>query len=61
MTTVTLPYDPEYAPHFWAIKHCPSYITNDIHMAGYNHYDPLKTDYHFSNSKDAVLFILRWL
>ena len=58
--TVTIPYDPFWAPLEWAKANCPSYITNDMHMDGYNTYDISKIDYHFSNEKDATLFLLRW-
>lgn len=57
---VTLPYDPEGKPLDWAIKHCPSYITNDIHLAKYNVYSN-HIDYYFSDERDVVLFTLRWL
>lgn len=58
--TVTLPYDSDWKALTWAEEHCPSYITNDIHMDGYNTYDDTKIDYHFSDEKDAIMFILRW-
>ena len=58
--TVTIPYDPFWEPLNWAKKHCPSYITNDMHMDGYNTYDSTKIDYHFSDEKDALMFMLRW-
>ena len=59
--TVTLPFDPLWEPTKWAKKYCPSYITNDIHMDGYNTYDATKIDYHFSDEKDAIWFMLKWL
>jgi hypothetical protein len=37
--TVTIPYDPIWEPLNWAKKYCSSYITNDMHMDGYNTYD----------------------
>jgi hypothetical protein len=58
--TVTLPYDPVWTALTWAKAHCPSYITNDIHMDGYNTYDHTKIDYHFADEKDALMFMLRW-
>jgi hypothetical protein len=58
--TVTLPYDPSWKPLEWAKANCPSYITSDMHMDGYNTYDISKIDYYFSNEKDATLFLLRW-
>ncbi len=59
--TVTLPYDPEWKALAWAKEHCPEYITNDVHMDGYNTYDNTKIDYFFTTSRDAVFFSLRWL
>jgi len=56
----TLPYDPTWQALAWAKKHCPSYITNDAHCDGYNHYDTTKIDYFFSDEKDALMFILKW-
>ena len=58
--TVTLPYDVYWEALMWAKAHCPSYITNDTHMDEYNTYDDTKIDYHFSDEKDAIMFILRW-
>jgi hypothetical protein len=58
--TVTLPYDPLWKPLEWAMKYCPSYITNDVHCDGYNTYDNTKIDYFFGNEKDAMWFVLRW-
>ena len=58
--TVTIPYHPFWEPLVWAKEHCPSYITNDMHQDGYNTYDHTKIDYHFSDEKDYVLFMLRW-
>jgi len=58
--TVTLPYDVYWEALTWAKEHCPSYITNDTHMDGYNTYDDTKIGYHFSDEKDAIMFILRW-
>ena len=57
---VTIPYDPVWEPLNWAKKYCSSYITNDMHMNGYNTYDHTKIDYHFSDEKDALMFLLRW-
>ena len=57
--TVTLPYDPLWAPLDWAKKYCPSYITNDIHKYS-NSYDSSRIDYFFGNEKDAMWFVLRW-
>ena len=58
--TVTIPYDPSWEPLDWAKKYCSSYITNDMHMNGYNTYDHTKVDYHFSDEKDAMWFKLKW-
>ncbi len=61
MTTVTISYDSLWPALEWAKENCPSYITNDAHMDGYNTYDNSKIDYHFSDAKDATIFALRWL
>jgi len=58
--TVTLPYDPTWPALQWAKENCPSYISNDLHMDGYNLYDNSKIDYFFEDGKDATLFALRW-
>jgi hypothetical protein len=60
MTTVTLTYDPTWKAVEWAKENCPSYITNDVHQNGDNIYDRTKIDYHFSDEKDAIMFLLRW-
>ena len=57
---VTIPYDPFWEPLDWAKENCPSYISNDVHMDGYNTYDSSKIDYFFSDTEDAVLFKLTW-
>ena len=60
---VTLPYNPTWTELVWVKKHCPSYITNDVHkdvISGYDTYDVQKIDYYFSNEKDALMFRLRW-
>jgi hypothetical protein len=62
MTTyVTLPFRPYREPLNWAKENCPSYISNDVHMDGYNSYDNTKIDYFFGNEEDAMLFKLAWL
>ncbi len=58
--TVTIPYTPFWEPLAWAKQYCPSYITSDMHQDGYNTYDHTQIDYHFSNEKDGLLFMLRW-
>lgn len=58
---VTLPYDPTWQALQWAKRNCPGYITNDVHMDGYNSYDHSKIDYFFSNKRDATAFALRWV
>lgn len=57
---VTLPYDPVWPALDWAKEHCPSYITNSVHMDEFNDYDTDKIDYFFSDKKDAMMFMLRW-
>ena len=58
--TITIPFNPFREPLDWAKENCPSYITNDIHMDGYNTYDYTRIDYHFSDAEDALMFKLRW-
>jgi hypothetical protein len=60
-TIVTLPYDPLWRALDWAKEHCPSYITNDIHMCQYNSYDDKRIDYFFGDGQDALIFALKWL
>jgi hypothetical protein len=60
MTIVTLPYSPFREPLDWAKTHCSSYVTNELHQAGYNTFDPRKLDYFFNDEKDAIMFALRW-
>jgi hypothetical protein len=57
---VTIPYDKEWKALEWVKAHCPSYITNDTHMSGYNTYDTTKMDYFFGSSEDALIFKLKW-
>jgi hypothetical protein len=57
---VTLPFRQSMDPLAWAKENCPSYITNDVHMSGYNAFDPTKIDYFFEDNKDALIFALRW-
>jgi hypothetical protein len=58
---VTIKYDPEWRPLYWAKKHCRSYITNDAvkveDVVEHNIYD---VRYYFSDPRDAVVFTLRW-
>lgn len=58
---VTIPYDASWKPLDWAKKHCPSYITNDVHKNEFNQFDLSKIDYYFSEQKDMILFLLRWV
>jgi hypothetical protein len=60
MKYVTLPYDLTWEALAWAKKHSPSYVTNDLHQDGYNHYDLYQIDYFFSDEQDAIWFKLRW-
>jgi hypothetical protein len=57
---VTLPLDTLWRALEWAKANCPSYITNDMHMNGYNTYDTTKIDYFFGTEQDALMFRLRW-
>ncbi len=60
MIHITLPYRPMWEPLDWAKENCPSYITNDVHMDGYNTYDNTRIDYFFGDEGDAILFKLAW-
>ena len=54
---VTLPYDPLWYALEWAIKNCPSYITNDaVIYQGVYYYR-----FYFSRERDRMWFALRWL
>lgn len=56
---VTIEYDPTWKALAWAKKHCPSYITNDVHS--YRKYGgPVDVDYFFYNEADAIWFKLMW-
>jgi hypothetical protein len=59
--TVTLPYDPVWAPLSWAKEHCPSYITNDVNKPLSDARIKIHIDYFFASERDAVFFSLRWL
>jgi len=54
IVTVTLPYDPHWKELEWAKENCSSYITNSVGP-------DYSIVYYFSDEKDAVLFMLRWL
>jgi uncharacterized protein YdgA (DUF945 family) len=61
MTTVTIVKNEDALQAlYWAKENCPSYITNDMHMNGYNTYDVTKLDFHFSEAEDALMFRLKW-
>jgi hypothetical protein len=45
---------------FWAKEYCPSYITCDLHMDGYNTHDSTRIDYFFGDAEDAVAFKLKF-
>lgn len=62
MIVVTLPYDQDWIAVEWAKKHCPSYITNDVHPnKNPGHYwCPKKIDYFFGEAEDATAFALQW-
>jgi hypothetical protein len=65
---VTLPYNPEdWRPLTWAVKNCPSYITNErnFKVGGLTKVkggwvNTIHIDYLFSDEKDATAFSLRW-
>jgi hypothetical protein len=61
---VTLPYNPVWEELDWLKKHCPSYITNDVHRYinddGFELGDVDRTDYFFGDEKEALMFRLRW-
>ncbi len=61
MVRVTLPYDPLWTALDWAKENCPTYITNDMHMRGYNDFDATRIDYFFADEQDAFKFVLRWV
>jgi hypothetical protein len=46
----------------WVKENCPNYITNDMHMDGYNTYDPKFFDFFFSvdAQEEMTVFALRW-
>jgi len=54
IVTVTLPWEHDCKALEWAKENCPSYITN---LVGPDY----GIVYYFSDEKDAVLFMLRWL
>lgn len=60
---VTLPHDPLWYALEWAVKNCPSYITNDTEKG--THFTGLETiayvNYYFSDQRDANWFALKWL
>jgi hypothetical protein len=64
---VTIPYDPVWEPLEWAIKHCPSYVTNAATSTA--HHDATtgrlvftrhNINYYFGDEKDAIIFKLKW-
>jgi hypothetical protein len=58
--TVTLPYDPAWRAVDWAIKNCPSYITNTHHKKANGQYALDHIDYFFSDKNEALMFKLKW-
>jgi hypothetical protein len=59
-TVVTLPHDPVWRALDWALRNCPSYITNDSHKTADGRYVMDHIDYFFSDEKDAIMFMLRF-
>ena len=51
--TVTLPYDPLWRAVDWALKNCPSYLTNTAQPGG-------KICYYFIDEAEATMFMLKW-
>lgn len=49
----------------WAKQNCPSYITNNYHMDGYNTYDINLIDFFFlaneQGKKEMTMFALKWI
>jgi hypothetical protein len=63
--TITLPYDPVWAPLEWAKLNCPSYITNEAKpgktKSGLNGWvSDTNIVYYFNDEKDAMMFMLKW-
>jgi hypothetical protein len=61
---VTLPHDPLWYALEWAVKNCPSYITNDAETVTIDKYGLevyMKVNYYFSDQRDANWFALKWL
>ena len=48
----------------WAKENCPTYITNDWHMTGYNVWDDQKIDFFFTTTNQGMAemtaFALKW-
>jgi len=65
-TSVTLPYDPIWAPLIWAKEHCPSYITNKasnttrLKQVSGGWINASCVVYYFGDEQDAITFSLRW-
>jgi hypothetical protein len=57
---VTVRHDKLWSALEWAKEYCPSYITNDLHMDGYNTYDYTRVDYFFGSEEDAIAFKLKF-
>jgi hypothetical protein len=56
-TIVDLPYEIRWEALDWALKNCPSYITN---TAVRHDRDTFFIRYYFGNEHDALAFRLRW-
>jgi hypothetical protein len=57
---VSIPIGRAEVCSFWAKEYCPGYITNDLHMDGYNTYDSTRIDYFFGSEEDAIAFKLKF-
>ena len=43
----------------WARENCPSYLSATLYIRQEN--EDTKTEYHFADEKDAMIFSLKWV